>query len=157
MTDLESVYHILQILNFYDHHTSDYGPAQHMWLCRPLFVTHLQHIYQAWGSWVLFALTDPAHKVCFALSHPQRTDHASEESLDNLGRGPEMRNMHQLEECRTKYIVISTCRFSACLGCCLNMKNGLLSTFTKLIYCPFSFRWVLTQSVNTLILHGVDT
>ena len=26
---------------FYDHHTSDYGPSQHKWLCRLFFVTHL--------------------------------------------------------------------------------------------------------------------
>ena len=53
----------------------------------PLLQTHLQYIKPEGLSSVLHSQVQ-AHKVCFAHSHPQRTDHASQESLDNLRRGP---------------------------------------------------------------------
>ena len=91
-TDLESVYHILQILIFFMIITLVTTDLPNI---SGFVGSSLLHIlYQAWGAFVCFALTDPAHKVCFSRSHPQRTDHASEESLDNLGRGPGVRNLH---------------------------------------------------------------
>ena len=69
-TDLESVYHILQILNFfYDHHTSDYGPSQHKWLCRLFFVTHLQYIKPEGLSSVLHSQTQPIRSVFITRIH----------------------------------------------------------------------------------------
>ena len=54
---------------FYDHHTSDYGPSQHKWLCRLFFVTHLQYIKSEGLSSVLHSQTQPIRSVFLTRIH----------------------------------------------------------------------------------------